>query len=97
MLSDNTAQLTILLHRAIGFLQCFLLVRSLKDGCAGPPYTGENTLAVSCLSYLFKLSTSYISRGVGGTIACKSALRSAGTLLVRVRAPPSAPQPDRGP
>ncbi|GFO01598.1 hypothetical protein PoB_002810300, partial [Plakobranchus ocellatus] len=36
-------------------------------------------------------------RGVGGTVACESALRSAGTLLSRVRAPPSAPRPDREP
>ncbi|GFN91784.1 hypothetical protein PoB_001829000 [Plakobranchus ocellatus] len=35
--------------------------------------------------------------GVGGTVACESALRSAGTLLSRVRAPPSAPRPDGGP
>ncbi|GFO20746.1 hypothetical protein PoB_004725100 [Plakobranchus ocellatus] len=33
-------------------------------------------------------------RGVGGTVACESALRSAGTLLSRVRAPSSAPRPD---
>ncbi|GFO08010.1 hypothetical protein PoB_003451500 [Plakobranchus ocellatus] len=36
-------------------------------------------------------------RGVGGTVASESALRSAGTLLSRVRAPPSAPWPDGGP
>ncbi|GFO42276.1 hypothetical protein PoB_006878100 [Plakobranchus ocellatus] len=35
--------------------------------------------------------------GVGGTVACESALRSAVTLLSRVRAPPSAPRPDGGP
>ncbi|GFN76473.1 hypothetical protein PoB_000297900 [Plakobranchus ocellatus] len=34
---------------------------------------------------------------VGGTVACESTLRSAGTLLSRVRAPPSAPRPDGGP
>ncbi|GFO05942.1 hypothetical protein PoB_003244700 [Plakobranchus ocellatus] len=34
--------------------------------------------------------------GVGDTVACESALRSAGTLLSRVRAPPSAPRPDGG-
>ncbi|GFN95883.1 hypothetical protein PoB_002238900 [Plakobranchus ocellatus] len=34
--------------------------------------------------------------GVGGTVACESALRSAGTFLSRVRAPPSAPRPDGG-
>ncbi|GFO25633.1 hypothetical protein PoB_005213800 [Plakobranchus ocellatus] len=36
-------------------------------------------------------------KGVGGTVASKSALRSAGTLLSRVRAPPLAPWPDGGP
>ncbi|GFO14089.1 hypothetical protein PoB_004059400 [Plakobranchus ocellatus] len=35
--------------------------------------------------------------GVGGTLACESALRSLGTLLLRVRAPPLAPRPDGGP
>ncbi|GFO01392.1 hypothetical protein PoB_002789700 [Plakobranchus ocellatus] len=34
---------------------------------------------------------------VGGTVACESVLRSARTLLLRVRAPPSAPRPDEGP
>ncbi|GFN88448.1 hypothetical protein PoB_001495400 [Plakobranchus ocellatus] len=33
-------------------------------------------------------------RGVGSTVACESALRSAGTLLSRVRAPLPAPWPD---
>ncbi|GFN79578.1 hypothetical protein PoB_000608400 [Plakobranchus ocellatus] len=42
-----------------------------------------------CLMFLFG--------GVGGTVACESALRSAGTLLSRVRAPPSAPRPVGGP
>ncbi|GFO35840.1 hypothetical protein PoB_006234500 [Plakobranchus ocellatus] len=36
-------------------------------------------------------------RGVGSTVACKSALRSVGTPLSRVRAPPSAPRPNGGP
>ncbi|GFO26214.1 hypothetical protein PoB_005271900 [Plakobranchus ocellatus] len=36
-------------------------------------------------------------RGVGSTVACESALRSAGTLLSPVRAPPPAPWPDGGP
>ncbi|GFO49839.1 hypothetical protein PoB_007634400 [Plakobranchus ocellatus] len=35
--------------------------------------------------------------GVGGTVASESALRSAGTILSRVRAPPPAPWPDGGP
>ncbi|GFO33625.1 hypothetical protein PoB_006013000 [Plakobranchus ocellatus] len=35
--------------------------------------------------------------GVGGTVACESALRSARTLLSRVRASPSAARPDGGP
>ncbi|GFO33904.1 hypothetical protein PoB_006040900 [Plakobranchus ocellatus] len=36
-------------------------------------------------------------RGVGGKVASESALRSAGTLQSRVRAPPPAPWPDGGP
>ncbi|GFO00452.1 hypothetical protein PoB_002695700 [Plakobranchus ocellatus] len=35
--------------------------------------------------------------GVGSTVACESALRSAGTLLSRVRASPRGPRPDGGP
>ncbi|GFO07242.1 hypothetical protein PoB_003374700 [Plakobranchus ocellatus] len=35
--------------------------------------------------------------GVGGTVASESALRSAGTLLSRVRAPPPASWPEGGP
>ncbi|GFN93017.1 hypothetical protein PoB_001952300 [Plakobranchus ocellatus] len=52
---------------------------------------------------LFRLFTncagggSNIARGVGSTVACESALRSAGTLLSRVRAPLPAPWPDGGP
>ncbi|GFO19955.1 hypothetical protein PoB_004646000 [Plakobranchus ocellatus] len=34
---------------------------------------------------------------VGGTVACESALRSAGILLSRFPAPPSARRPDGGP
>ncbi|GFO05205.1 hypothetical protein PoB_003171000 [Plakobranchus ocellatus] len=36
-------------------------------------------------------------RGVDGTVASESALRSAGNILSGVRAPPLAPWPDRGP
>ncbi|GFO03174.1 hypothetical protein PoB_002967900 [Plakobranchus ocellatus] len=35
--------------------------------------------------------------GVGGSVVSESALRSAGTLLSPVRAPPLAPCPDGGP
>ncbi|GFN75961.1 hypothetical protein PoB_000246700 [Plakobranchus ocellatus] len=35
--------------------------------------------------------------GVGGTVASESAVRSAGTLLSQVRAPPLVPWPDGGP
>ncbi|GFO18106.1 plastin-2-like [Plakobranchus ocellatus] len=37
------------------------------------------------------------SGGVGGTVACESTLRYAGTLLSRVRAQPSGPRSDGGP
>ncbi|GFO33929.1 hypothetical protein PoB_006043400 [Plakobranchus ocellatus] len=40
----------------------------------------------------------YVERGgVGGTVDSESVLRSAGTLLLRVRASPMAPWPDGGP
>ncbi|GFO21302.1 hypothetical protein PoB_004780700 [Plakobranchus ocellatus] len=37
-----------------------------------------------------------VKRGVSGTGVSESALRSAGTLLSRVQAPPPAPWPDKG-
>ncbi|GFN82652.1 carboxyl-terminal pdz ligand of neuronal nitric oxide synthase protein-like [Plakobranchus ocellatus] len=50
-------------------------------------------------SNVFKCNVfkAYKKSGRGGTVACESALRSAGTLLSQVRAPPSAPRPDGGP
>ncbi|GFO29893.1 hypothetical protein PoB_005639800 [Plakobranchus ocellatus] len=39
---------------------------------------------------LLKLLQCLVGGGVGSTVACESALRSAGTLLSRVRAPPGA-------
>ncbi|GFO30809.1 hypothetical protein PoB_005731400 [Plakobranchus ocellatus] len=45
----------------------------------------------------WEFSCCLLCEGVGGTVACESILRSAGTLLSRVRAPPSAPRPDGGP
>ncbi|GFO40051.1 hypothetical protein PoB_006655600 [Plakobranchus ocellatus] len=56
-----------------------------------PCREGFKTLPVS-LSY-----TVQGCWGVDGTVASESALRSAQTLLSRVRAPPPAPWPDRGP
>ncbi|GFO38818.1 hypothetical protein PoB_006532300 [Plakobranchus ocellatus] len=47
--------------------------------------------------FLVFLFSSFHSGGVGSTVACESALRSAGTLLSRVRAPLPAPWPDGGP
>ncbi|GFO47741.1 hypothetical protein PoB_007424600 [Plakobranchus ocellatus] len=52
------------------------------------------TSAASAFNSVFPLSHKW---GVGGTVASESALRSAGTLLSRVRAPPPAPWPDGGP
>ncbi|GFO45001.1 hypothetical protein PoB_007150600 [Plakobranchus ocellatus] len=43
----------------------------------------------------YQLLTPY--GGVGGSVVTESALRSAGTLMSRVRAPPPAPWPDGGP
>ncbi|GFO16689.1 hypothetical protein PoB_004319400 [Plakobranchus ocellatus] len=39
----------------------------------------------------------HLTRGVGSSVACESALRSAGTPLSRVRAPLLVPWPDGGP
>ncbi|GFO20918.1 hypothetical protein PoB_004742300 [Plakobranchus ocellatus] len=50
--------------------------------------------AIDIMSQHFLRICSTVQRDVGGTVACESALRSAGTLLSQVRAPPSAPQPD---
>ncbi|GFN74443.1 hypothetical protein PoB_000094900 [Plakobranchus ocellatus] len=55
---------------------------------------------VIIVSYDILLRTLFVPRvsgGVGSTVACESALRSAGTLLSRVRAPLPAPWPDGGP
>ncbi|GFN98710.1 hypothetical protein PoB_002521600 [Plakobranchus ocellatus] len=48
------------------------------------------------LAVLFMMPAPLTGR-VGGTVACECALRSAGTLLLRVRAPPSPSRPDGGP
>ncbi|GFN99184.1 hypothetical protein PoB_002569000 [Plakobranchus ocellatus] len=47
--------------------------------------------------YIASGNPAYPHGGVGSTVACESALRSAGTLLSRVRAPLPAPWPDGGP
>ncbi|GFN81155.1 hypothetical protein PoB_000766100 [Plakobranchus ocellatus] len=44
-----------------------------------------------------RLAVALEAEGVGGTVAGEAGLRSAGTLLSRVRAPPPAPWLDRGP
>ncbi|GFO31647.1 hypothetical protein PoB_005815200 [Plakobranchus ocellatus] len=46
---------------------------------------------------LREVKTSTELGNVGGTVASESAVRSAGTLLSRVRVPPSTPWPDEGP
>ncbi|GFO47862.1 hypothetical protein PoB_007436700 [Plakobranchus ocellatus] len=45
----------------------------------------------------FKVVVPVLNGSIGGTVACESALKSAGTFLSRVRAPPSVPWPDGGP
>ncbi|GFO37089.1 hypothetical protein PoB_006359400 [Plakobranchus ocellatus] len=39
----------------------------------------------------------YLERGIGGRVDRESAVKSAGTFMSRLRAPPSAPWPDREP
>ncbi|GFO06977.1 G-protein coupled receptor grl101 [Plakobranchus ocellatus] len=57
-----------------------------------------NRLIFSVQVSVAQLSTnSLILRGVGGTLARESVLRSVGILLLRVQAPPSVPWPDEGP
>ncbi|GFN80485.1 hypothetical protein PoB_000699100 [Plakobranchus ocellatus] len=53
-------------------------------------------MVVKFLSVALELTSGMI-RGFGSTVACESALRSAGTLLSRVRAPLPAAWPDGGP
>ncbi|GFO28316.1 sorting nexin-14, partial [Plakobranchus ocellatus] len=58
----------------------------------------KSEAAVNVLQFCLACDPTPGSLGsVGDTVACESALRFAGTLPSRVRAPPSAPQPDRGP
>ncbi|GFN89730.1 contactin [Plakobranchus ocellatus] len=57
-------------------------IMSAEDGCA-------YIVKVMCVCILL--------RGVGGTVDSESAPKSAGTLLLRVRAPSPAPWPDGGP
>ncbi|GFN93373.1 hypothetical protein PoB_001987900 [Plakobranchus ocellatus] len=57
----------------------------------------------TCVSYNFpadQYANAFVNcaiGGVGGTVDSKSTFRSAGTLLSRIRAPPSVPWPDGGP
>ncbi|GFO29729.1 hypothetical protein PoB_005623400 [Plakobranchus ocellatus] len=59
-------------------------------------FISEHLLLPACLKKDNVLFCT-LPRGVDGTVACESALRSAGTLLTRVRAPPLAPRPDERP
>ncbi|GFO31542.1 hypothetical protein PoB_005804700 [Plakobranchus ocellatus] len=55
-----------------------------RMGCEGPETLEQNNIL-------------YGTGGFDGKVACESALRSAGTLMSRVRAPTSAPRPGGGP
>ncbi|GFO43615.1 hypothetical protein PoB_007012000 [Plakobranchus ocellatus] len=62
--------------------------------------TSQDEELFKTIKYIFTLCKAKVVcdiRGVCGTVASESALRSAGTLLSRVRAPPPAPWPDGGP
>ncbi|GFN99367.1 hypothetical protein PoB_002587300 [Plakobranchus ocellatus] len=61
---------------------------------ARAPVTGVSTIVRPGVRRRFEHVT---KRGVGGSVAIESALRSAGTHLSWVRAPPPAPWPDGGP
>ncbi|GFO10334.1 hypothetical protein PoB_003683900 [Plakobranchus ocellatus] len=75
------------------------------------PYRSQGGLASHCASHglwRWKMTrhdsklhrtTRYLLLygGVGGSVVSESALISTGTFLSRVRAPPSAPWPERGP
>ncbi|GFO21355.1 hypothetical protein PoB_004786000 [Plakobranchus ocellatus] len=74
----------------------FSLLSLLRDGARA---CGRGLDCRGCrdmMKYRF-LSILSLPAGVCGTVGCESALRSAGTLLSRVRAPPPAPGPDGGP
>ncbi|GFO46570.1 hypothetical protein PoB_007307500 [Plakobranchus ocellatus] len=78
----------IILLQIIDLISRYCLHPSHHFSVAGVIFFGLSIiLSSSCSSF----------GGVGGTVASESALRSAGTLLSRVRAPPTAPWPDGGP
>ncbi|GFO01778.1 hypothetical protein PoB_002828300 [Plakobranchus ocellatus] len=54
-------------------------------------------ISTECRNVIGALFFRILYRGVGGTVANESTLRSAVTLLWRVRAPPPEPWPDGGP
>ncbi|GFN91076.1 hypothetical protein PoB_001758200 [Plakobranchus ocellatus] len=85
-------------------------VVAAQDGCMWPAdkslkmkdYYATKPLAKPCstrsrMNVEVLATTLRSERGIGGTVASESALRSAGTLLSRVQHPPSAPWPDGGP
>ncbi|GFO25781.1 hypothetical protein PoB_005228600 [Plakobranchus ocellatus] len=67
-------------------------VGSLVFSGFSPRSVMDGTCGVECM----RKEIHHRLGGVRSTVASKSALRSAGTLLSRVRAPPSAPWPDGG-
>ncbi|GFO40001.1 hypothetical protein PoB_006650600 [Plakobranchus ocellatus] len=72
----------------------FLSVATVCDNCRPGSYHCHHAY---CCSATGTEADAGICGGVGGTVASESALRSAGTLLSRVRAPPPVPWPDGGP
>ncbi|GFO18098.1 hypothetical protein PoB_004460300 [Plakobranchus ocellatus] len=78
------------------------MARKSAPGSAGTLLFGEfklGTAAASVPEIIITCESSLdvaplLPWGVGGTVDSESALRSAGTLLSRVRAPPPAPWPN---
>ncbi|GFN83696.1 prolyl 4-hydroxylase subunit alpha-1-like protein [Plakobranchus ocellatus] len=66
----------------------------LDSMCPGP---ARCNVMCDCKGSVLVYCVSTVLLGVGGTVASESTLRSAGTLLSRVRAPPPAPWLDGGP
>ncbi|GFN98401.1 hypothetical protein PoB_002490700 [Plakobranchus ocellatus] len=67
------------------------------DGCALLQKTQPSMVRSLSLQNKLEKKPGEASWGVDSTVASESALRSAGTLLSRVRAPPPAPWPDGEP
>ncbi|GFO02634.1 hypothetical protein PoB_002913900 [Plakobranchus ocellatus] len=64
-----------------------LVIQSVRLICCRTRYLKNKKKPANLTSYLYRI----------GAVASESALRSAGTILSEIRAPPPAPLPDGGP